>query len=123
MKRRATVILLAGLIAGCAGLFLAQSANADTYMTITRTSMPATTYFEPAPCFEERVISSPVLVEPSTTYEERVISSPVLVEPSTTYVEPYSTFDERVIESPVIVKEKPNHLLHLRAPLVRLNIL
>jgi len=105
MKRRATVSLLAGLLAGCAGLFLAQNANADTY-TITRTTMPATTYFEPAPCFEERVISSPVLVEPSTTY-----------------VEPYSTFNERVIESPVIVKEKRAHLLHLGTPLVRLNIL
>ena len=113
MKRRATVILGAVLIAGCAGLSLAQGANADTYTTITRTSLPATTYFEPAPCFEERVITSPVLVEPSTTF----------VEPSTTFVEPYSTFNERVIESPVIIKEKPAHLLHLRAPLLNLNVL
>jgi hypothetical protein len=105
MKRRSTVLLWAGLIAGGLGLTLAQGAKADT-IEITESSMPFTTYYEPSPCFEERVITSPVVVEPSRTF-----------------VETYPTYEERVIESPVIVKEKPAHLLHLRAPLLKLNVL
>jgi hypothetical protein len=109
MKRRSNVLLWAGLIAGGLGFTLAQNAKADT-IEITQSSMPlttySTTYYEPSPCFEERVITSPVIVEPSQTFVE---TSP--------------TYEERVIESPVVVKEKPAHLLHLRAPLLNLNVL
>ena len=105
MKRRSNVLLWAGLITGGLGFTLAPGAKADT-IEITRSTMPFTTYYEPSPCFEERVITSPVVVTPSRTY-----------------VETYPTYEDRVIESPVILKEKPAHLLHLRAPLVNLNVL
>lgn len=104
MKRTSKTLLWAGLIAGGLGFALTEGAKADT-IEITRTTTPFTMYSS-SPCLEERVITSPVIVEPNQTF-----------------VETYPTYSERVIESPVVLKEKPAHLLHLRVPLVHLNVL
>ena len=100
MKRSSNLLLWAGCFAVGVGLTLPQVVKADT-IEITRSTMPlTTTYYEPSPCSQERVITSPVIVEPT-----------------------YPTYEDRVIETPVIVKEKRSHLLHVRAPLVNLNVL
>jgi hypothetical protein len=100
MKRGILVMLGGGLLALCLGLPMSQSARADTYI-ITRT-MPLTTYEESGPCFEERVITSPVVID-SPPVEPRFIEGPML-------------------EEPVIVRKRTFRTLDLDAPLVHLHL-